>query len=94
MPKAAMVHIPFPNSNDPDGWARRHVGRELVKGISPSDVVKNAWMHRHNPIINAVTSRTISAPPFLPTGIDYEPAVADGASEQEVVDALIKAGRC
>lgn len=93
MPIVSVVHIVFDNSNDPQGVAKRHVGRELGRGKTQSDIVGDAWLHRHNPVPNAITSASFRAPPITPVEIYYDPAVAVGATEQDVVDALIKAGR-
>ena len=90
MPVVTVAHIVFDNSNDPGRVARRHVGREIGKGMKQTDIVSNAWQRRHAPVPNAITSTTWQAPPFTPVEIYYDPSVVDGASEQEVIDALIK----
>jgi hypothetical protein len=93
MPVVTVAHIVFDNSNDPGRVARRHVGREIGKGMKQADIASNAWQRRHAPVSNAITSTTWQAPPFTPVEIYYDPSVVDGASEQEVINALIKAGQ-
>lgn len=93
MPVVTVVHIVFDNSNDPGGVARRHVGREIGKGAKQTDIVSTAWQRRHAPVPNAITSTTWHAPPFTPAEIYYDPSVVGSASEEEVIDALIKAGQ-
>ena len=93
MPVVSVVHLIFDNTNDPQGIAKRHVGRELGKGKRQSDVVAEAWQHRHDPVPNAITSTSFRAPPFTPGEVYYDPAAVAGATEQDVVDALIKAGQ-
>lgn len=93
MPVVTVVHIVFDNRNDPGRVARRHVGREIGKGMKQTDIVSNAWQRRYAPVPNAITSTTWQAPPFTPVEIYYDPSVVGSASEQEVIDALIKAGQ-
>jgi hypothetical protein len=93
MPKVTAVHLVFDRENDPQGFAKRHVGRQLAKGVAQSEVVREAWLHRHDPIPNAVTSTAFRAPPFIPVEIYYDPEVVGDASEEEVANALAKAGR-
>jgi hypothetical protein len=93
MPVVTVVHIVFNDSNDPGRVARRHVGREIGKGVKQSEIVTDAWQRRHAPVPNAITTTTWRAPPFMPVEIYYDPAVVGGASEQEVINALIKAGQ-
>jgi hypothetical protein len=93
MPVATVVHIVFDQTNDPGGVARRHVAREIGKGMKQTDIVREAWQHRHTPAPNAVTSTTWRAPPFTAVEIYFDPSVVGDASEQEVIDSLIKAGR-
>lgn len=93
MPIVTVVYIVFDHINDPQGVAKRHVGREMGKGKAQSKIVGDAWLHRHDPVPNAVTSTSFRAPPIMPVEIYYDPAVAAGATEQDVVDALIKMGR-
>ncbi len=91
MPIVTVVHIVFDNINDPEGFAKRHVGREMGKGKTQSDIVGHRWLHRHDPVPNAITSTSFRAPPFTPVEIYYDPAGVAGATEQDVVDALTKA---
>lgn len=95
MPIVTVVHIIFDNSNDPGSVARRHVAREIGKGVRQTEVVRDAWCQRHASVPNAITSTSATwpAPPFTATEIYYDPAVVGNAAEKEVVDALIKAGR-
>jgi hypothetical protein len=96
MPIVTVVHIIFDNSNDPHSVARRHVAKEIGKGVRQTDVVREAWHHRHTPVPDAPitsTSTTWRAPPFTAVGIYYDPVVVGDAPEREVIDALIKAGR-
>ena len=88
MPVVTVAHIVFDNSNDPGRVARRHVAREIGKGMKQTEIVSNAWQRRQAPVRNAITSTSWQAPPFMP-----DPAVVGGASEREVIDALIKAGQ-
>jgi hypothetical protein len=93
MPIVSVVHLVFGTINDPQEFTKRHVGRELGKGRRQFDVVADAWHHRHYPVPNAITSTSFPAPSFNRVEIYYDPAIVGGATEQEVVDALIKAGR-
>lgn len=93
MPVISAVHILFDPGNDPQGFAKRHVGREMARGKKQSEIVGEAWLHRHDPVPNAITSTAFRAPPFNPVEIYFDPAAAPGATDQDVVDALIKAGR-
>jgi hypothetical protein len=93
MPVSTVVHIVFDQTNDPGRVARRHIAREISKGMKQADIVNEAWWHRHSPVSNAVTSTTWRAPPFTAVEIYYDPSVVGGASEQKVIDALIKAGQ-
>jgi hypothetical protein len=93
MPVVTVVHIVFDNTNDPGRVARRHIGREIGKGMKQSDIVREAWQHRQDPVPNAVTSTSWRAPPFTAVEIYYDPSVVGSAPEQEVIDALIKAGQ-
>ena len=43
MPVVTMVHIVFNDSNDPGRVARRHVAREIGKGMKQTEIVTNAW---------------------------------------------------
>jgi len=92
MPTVTAVHIVFDQSNDPGRAIRQHVGREMAKGMMQSDIVQNAWQHRHVPARNAVTTRSSNAPGFNPVELYYDPAVVGGASDQDVLDALRNAG--
>jgi hypothetical protein len=93
MPIVTAVHIIFDNTNDPGGFAKRHVARELGRGRKQSEIVREAWAHRYDPVPNAITNRSFSAPPVPAGEIYYDPAVVADAPEQDVIDALIKAGR-
>jgi hypothetical protein len=95
MPIVTVVHIIFDNSNDPGSVARRHVAREISKGVRQTDVVHEAWHHRHTSIPNKITNTSAAwlAPPFTAVEIYYDPVVVDHAPENEVIDALIKAGQ-
>jgi hypothetical protein len=93
MPVITVVHIIFDKTNDPGGVARRHVAREIGKGMKQTEIVSEAWRHRHSPVPNAITSTTWRAPPFMAVEIYYDPSLVSGASEQEVIDALIEAGQ-
>jgi hypothetical protein len=95
MPIVTVVHIIFDNSNDPGSVARRHIAREISKGARQTDVVREAWHHRHTPVPDAITSTSTTwhAPPFIAVEIYYDPAVVGDASEKEVIEALIKAGQ-
>jgi hypothetical protein len=88
-----LVTLVFNQTNDPGGFAKRHVGRQVGKGLTPTDVVRDAWQHRHDFVPNAVTSNSWRAPLRLIAEISYDPIVVDGASEDEVIEALVKAGR-
>jgi hypothetical protein len=93
MPVVTVVHIVFDNANDPGRVARRHIAREIGKGMKQIDIVSEAWQRRQSPVANAVTSTTWRAPPFMPVEIYYDPSVVGSACEQEVINALIKAGQ-
>jgi hypothetical protein len=82
-----------PAMNDPNRVAQRHVSRELGKGLTADEVIRQAWQHRHDFVPQAITSRTWMASPPLVPEISYEPAIVGGASEEEVMDALTKAGQ-
>ena len=56
MPAVSAVHIVFDPANDPQGFAKRHVGRQMASGKKQSEIVADAWLHRHDPVPNAVTS--------------------------------------
>jgi hypothetical protein len=58
-----------------------------------SEIVREAWPHRHDPVLNAITSRSFSAVPFTALEIYYDPADVAGASKRDIIDALIKAGK-
>lgn len=64
MPLVTVVHIVFDAADDPQGFARRHIGREVGRGVRQSDVVGNAWLHRHDPVPNAITSTAFRTPPL------------------------------
>jgi hypothetical protein len=49
MSLVTVVHIVFEPADDPHGFARRHIGREVGRGMSQSDIVRDAWVHRHEP---------------------------------------------
>lgn len=95
MPIVTVVHIIFDNSNDPGSVARRHVAREIARGVRQTEVVREAWHLRHTSIPNTVTSTSAAwpAPPFTGVEIYYDPVVVGHAPEKEVIDALIKAGQ-
>ena len=95
MPIVTVVHIIFDNSNDPGSVARRHVAREISRGVRQTDVVREAWNQRHTPVPNAITTTSAAweAPPFTAVEIYYDPVVVGDAPEKEVIDALINAGR-
>jgi hypothetical protein len=61
--------------------------------MKQTEIVRDAWQHRQAHVPNAITSTTWQAPPFMPVEIYYDPAVVGSASEQEVIDALIKASQ-
>jgi hypothetical protein len=88
-----LVTLIFNQTNDPQGFAKRHVGRQVAKGLTPTDVVRDAWTHRHDFVPNAITSNSWQAPLRHITEISYDPIVVDDASDDEVIEALIKAGR-
>jgi hypothetical protein len=92
MPTVTAVHILLDNANDPVGSARRHIGRRVGQQSKQSDIVRDAWVQRNAPSGNAISSTSINAPPFTAVEIYYDPNVTSGASELEVIDALIKAG--
>jgi len=92
MSKITAVHIIFDQTNDPGRVVRRHIGREMSKGKLQSDIVKDAWLQRSGPGRTAVTTASISAPPFNPVELYYDPAVVSGASEEDVLATLRKAG--
>jgi hypothetical protein len=52
MPVVTVVHIVFDNSNDPGRVARRHVAREIGKGMKQIEIVTNAWQRRQAPVPN------------------------------------------
>jgi hypothetical protein len=83
----------FNPTNDPNGFARRHVGKQLTNGRTVEDIIRDAWRHRHDFVPNAITSSFWRAPARFVPDISYDPAIVDGASEEEVADALAKAGR-
>lgn len=93
MPKVIAVHLVFNSDNDPQGFAKRHVARQLARGMPQSEVVREAWLHRHDPVPNAITSTAFRAPPFTAAEIYYDPDVVGDAPEEEVAQALVRAGR-
>lgn len=94
MPIVTVVHIIFDNDNDPGSVARRHVAREISRGVTQTAVVSEAWHHRHTSVpAITTTSAAWDAPPFTAVEIYYDPMVVRDAPEKEVIDALIKAGR-
>ena len=93
MPKVTAVHLVFDAANDPQGFAKRHVGRQMARGIPQSEVVREAWLHRHDPVPNAITSTAFRAPPFIAVEIYYDPDAVGDAPEEEVAKALVIAGR-
>jgi hypothetical protein len=90
MPAVTLVFNP---TNDPEGFAKRHVGKQIEKGLTPEDLVRDAWEHRHDFVPNAITRNSWRAPLRPIAEISYDPTVVEGASEAEVIEALIKAGR-
>jgi hypothetical protein len=88
MPPVTLV---FNHTNDPEGFAKRHVGRQIAKGLTPEVVVRDAWRHRHDFVPKAITNNSWPAPPRLVAEISYDPTIVDDASELQVIDALIKA---
>lgn len=90
MPSVTLV---FSQANDPDGFAKRHVGKEIAKGLTPEDVVRDAWQHRHDFVPNAITRNSWQAPLRPVAEISYDPTVVNGASEEDVIKASINAGR-
>jgi hypothetical protein len=88
-----MTLVFDPKTNDPNRVAQRHVSRGIAKGLSGDDVVREAWQHRHAPVPQAITTRTWTAPPRLVPDVSYDTAIVGGASETDVMEALIKAGR-
>jgi hypothetical protein len=93
MPTVTVVHILLDGNNDPHSHARRHIGRQMARRLKQSDIVNDAWSHQNNPVTNAITSTSFIAPPFTAIEIYYDPTVTGGAPEQDVIDALIKAGQ-
>jgi hypothetical protein len=93
MPVVTVVHIVFDTTNDPGRVAGRHIARDIGRGMKQTEIVSEAWQRRHVPVPNAITSTTWRAPPFTAVEIYYDPSVVGSASEQEVIDALIKAGQ-
>ena len=92
MPVVTLVFDP--KTNDPNRVAQRHVTREIAKGRRADDVVHEAWQRRHDPVPNAITTQSWTAPPQPPVSdISYNSAIVGGASEAEVMEALIKAGK-
>ncbi len=92
MPIVTLIFDPM--TNDPNRVAQRHVTKEIAKGRAADDVVREAWQRRHDPVIDAITTRSWAAPsqPYIPN-ISYDSAIVGGASEAEVMEALIKAGK-
>lgn len=81
-------------TNDLNRVAQRHVTKEVARGRTPDDVVREAWRRRHDPVVNAITTRSWTAPsqPYV-SDISYDSAIVGDASEAEVMEALIKAGK-
>jgi hypothetical protein len=44
MPIVTAVHIVFDDNNDPGWVARRHIAREIGKGIKQMGIVSEAWV--------------------------------------------------
>jgi hypothetical protein len=92
MPVVTLVFDP--KTNDPNRFAQRHVTREIANGRTTDTVVHEAWQRRHDPVPNAITNKSWTAPPQpLAPDISYDSAIVGGASEAEVMEALIKAGK-
>jgi hypothetical protein len=88
-----LVTIIFDVSNDPTGHAKRHVGRQRARKISEENIILDAWQDRYSGVPNAMTSNTMSAPTGIPNDISYDSAIVNDAPQQDVLEALIKAGR-
>jgi hypothetical protein len=82
-----------PTTNDPERVAQRYVTKEIAKGRTGDDVVREAWQNRHVFVPQAITSQSWKASPPLVLDVSYDSAIVGGASEAEVVKALIKAGQ-
>jgi hypothetical protein len=91
MPTITLVFDP--KTNDANRIAQRHVSRGIAKRLVGDEVVREAWQHRHDPVPQAITTRTWTAPPRLVPDVSYDSAIVGGASETEVMEALIKAGK-
>lgn len=94
MPVASHVRIVFDQQTDPGRIISRHVARGIDRGMTGSDIIREAWQNRYALVPDAVTSTTwrgASSPP--PSEISYDPAVAPGATENDVLEALRKAGK-
>ena len=91
MPVITLVFDP--KTNDPNRVAQRHVSREIAKGLSGHDVVREAWQHRHNPVPQAITTSNLDSTASNVLDVSYDAAIVGGASETEVMEALIKAGQ-
>jgi hypothetical protein len=85
----SLVTLVLTQTNDPEGIAKLHVGRQVSRGLTPTEVVRDAWHHRHDFGPNAITSNSWRAPLRLITEIFYDPIIVDDASEGEVIEALI-----
>jgi hypothetical protein len=90
----SVVTLVFdPTTNDPNRVAQRYVSKEIAKGRTADDVVREAWQHRHVLVPQAITSGSWTAPPRLVSDVSYDSAIVGGASEAKVMKALIKAGQ-
>jgi hypothetical protein len=90
-----LVTLVFdPTTNDPNRVAQRHVTREFAKGRTADDVVREAWQRGYDPVPDAITTQSWTAPPgTLVHKITYDSASIGGASEAKVMEALTKAGQ-
>ncbi|WP_454019842.1 hypothetical protein [Azospirillum sp. Marseille-Q6669] len=87
-----IVHIPLSNTNDGTGAIRRHVGKRMEGGTSMQIIVEDAWRSRGMLHSGSTRSDDVNPPDFIPVEIYYDPQGVGNASEEEVLDALRKAG--
>lgn len=83
-------HIALNNANDPMGDARRHLGRQMERGISQQHIVEEALrtQARHS---GATTASSVTPPDFSPVELYYAETQAIGAATEENVIAALQA---
>jgi hypothetical protein len=83
-----QTRISLDETTDRGGARRRYVGRRYDSGKKDSEIVREAWDNRNKQPSRSTNSKSVNPPDHVPDGIEYDPDEFDGATPEQILDAI------